>query len=48
MKMQVDSWGIKISTPEENQEFNGYPTVRNFAHWLTIVRNTEMILYLDA
>jgi hypothetical protein len=32
MKMQDDSWGTEVNTPEGNQEFNGYPTVRKFAH----------------
>jgi hypothetical protein len=32
MKMQVDSWGTEVNTPEENQDFKGYLTVRNFAH----------------
>jgi hypothetical protein len=32
MKMQVDSWGTEVNILEENQDFKGYLTVRNFPH----------------
>ncbi len=32
MKMLVDSRGTEVNTPEEDQDFNGYLTLRKFAH----------------